>query len=98
MTASTAMDTLAALWRAAGLAPEALQRIELPGAGPVLPSSFAVADAAQASLAAAALAAAELRHRRGHSRQDVRVERTHAVAEACGWFSLDGVTPPTWDK
>jgi hypothetical protein len=95
---STAFGALAALWRDAGLPAAALSRIELAGSGPVVPSSFRIADAAQASLAAAALAAAEIRHARGHGRQDVRVDRTHAVAEACGWFSVDGVVPEAWDK
>ena len=94
----TAFDVLASLWRDADLPDAALSRIELAGTGPVVPSSFRVADAAQASLGAAALAAAEVRHARGHGRQDVRVDRTHAVAEACGWFSVDGVVPEAWDK
>ena len=91
-------EALAALWHASGLPPSALSRIALPASGPVLPSSFAVGSAAQASLGAAALAAAEIRHLRGHGRQDVRVERTHALAECAAWFSLDGVEPAVWDK
>ena len=95
---TSSFDALAALWLAAELPADALRRIELAGDAPVVPSSFAVADAAQASLGAATLAAAEIRHLRGHARQDVRVDRAHAVAEASGWFSVDGVTPPAWDK
>ena len=91
-------SALAGLWSAAGLPAAALSRIELQGAGPVVPSSFAVADAAQASLGAATLAAAELRHVRGHERQDVRIDRVHAIAECAGWVSVDGVTPPVWDR
>lgn len=90
-------DVLAALWRDAGLPAAALAHAELPGSGPVVPSHFAIADAAQASLGAATLAAAEIRHRRGHGRQLARVDRAHVVAQSLGWFSLDGVVPPTWD-
>ncbi len=90
-------DLLAALWRDAGLPAAALAHADLPGTGPVVPSNFAIADAAQASLGAATLAAAEIRHRRGHERQRARVERTHVVAQSLGWFSLDGVVPPSWD-
>ncbi len=93
-----AHDALAALWRAAQLPPEALQAIDLPGAEPVLPSSFAVATAAQASLGAAALAAAELWHRRTGERQRVRVDAVHAALDSCGWFTLDGRAPVVWDK
>jgi len=95
---STAFAPLADLWRDALLDTEALAHVTLPGDGPVVPSSFRVADAAQASLAASALAAAEIGRARGLGRQRVRVDRVHAVAEACGWFSLDGVVPPAWDK
>jgi len=93
-----ALSALSALWRALGLADSALSHIELAGSAPGLPSSFAVADAAQASLGAAALAAAEVRHLRGHGRQQVSVDRMHALAECAAWFSIDGVTPPNWDK
>ena len=95
--ANRSPDVLAALWREAGLPAAALDHVDLPGAGPVVPSHFAVADAAQASLGAATLAAAEIRHRRGHGRQLARVDRAHVVAQSLGWFSLDGVVPPTWD-
>ncbi len=97
-TPARARSALAELWREAQLPEAALARVELDGSAPGIPSSFAVGDAAQASLAASALAAAEIRHLRGHGRQDVRVERTHALAECAGWFSIDGVTPPSWDK
>ena len=93
-----ALSALTALWRGADLPDAALSRIELRGSAPGLPSSFAVGDAAQASLGAAALAAAEIRHMRGQGRQDVRVDRAHALAECAAWFSIDGVAPPSWDK
>ena len=87
MTALAALDALTDLWRLAGLPAESLAHVELPGAEPVLPSSFAVGTAAQASIAAAALAAAELWHLRsgsaGHPtpRQRVRVPMRDAAIE-----------------
>ena len=94
----SAIDTLASLWRLAGLPPDTLQYANLSGADPVLPSSFAVGNAAQTSVAAAALAAVELGHVRGQPRQQVSVDMTHAALECSGWFSLNGVTPNVWDK
>ena len=55
-----ARAALAQLWQAAGQPAEALAHIRLTGAEPVLPSSFAIGTAAQATIAASALAAAEL--------------------------------------
>jgi hypothetical protein len=94
-----ARAALAALWAAADLPPDALDDVALPGDGPVLPSSFPVAIAAQASLAAAALAAAELGrpHAPAGARVRVEVDRRAAAIESTGWFSLDGVVPPQWD-
>ncbi|MDB5369708.1 MAG: acyl-CoA transferase/carnitine dehydratase [Roseomonas sp.] len=70
----------AALWHAAGLPAGALDWLDLGGSDPVLPSSFAVGGAAQASIAAMALAAAELHHQRGGPRQRVSVAMRHAAA------------------
>ena len=50
------LDALTALWSLGGLPPQALAGIALAGRDPVFPSSFAVGTAAQASIAAAALA------------------------------------------
>jgi crotonobetainyl-CoA:carnitine CoA-transferase CaiB-like acyl-CoA transferase len=68
---------LTQLWQAAGQSPEAMSNVRLPGADPVLPSSFAVGTAAQASIAASALAAAELWCLRGgrHAAVEFRSER-----------------------
>jgi crotonobetainyl-CoA:carnitine CoA-transferase CaiB-like acyl-CoA transferase len=90
-------QALAGLWQLAGLPREALACAELTGGDPVYPSSFAVATAAQSTIAAAALAACELGHVRGTPRQTVAVDATHAAAECLGWFSLDGKVPPLWD-
>lgn len=93
----TSLDALRALWAQAGLPDAALAFAELHGTDPVLPSSFAVGTAAQASIAAAALGACEFGHQRGVPRQQVRVDMAHASIECTGWFSLDGVVPDLWD-
>ena len=91
-------EALGQLWRAAGLPPEALPRAVLTGAEPVLPSSFAVGTAAQAAIAAAALAAAELGRLRGGPSQRVTVDMRHAALECCTHFLIDGKTLQPWDK
>ena len=93
-----AQTALAALWHAAGLPAQALACAHLPGCDPVLPASFDVASAAQASLGAAALAAAELGHQRGAARQQVSVDRQHATLECTGHFAINGRRPDLWDK
>src|SRR5438132_3953282 len=92
---------LAELWQAAGQPTEALSHIRLTGAEPVLPSSFAIGTAAQASIAASALAAAELWHLRCGRRQLVTVDMRHAAVEFRSerYFRVDGKAPPEiWDK
>lgn len=93
-----ARQALASLWQLARLPGEALDCAVLSGSDPVWPSSFAVAAAAQATIAAAALAACEVGHVRGVPRQQVTVDATHAAAECLGWFSLDGRVPDPWDR
>ncbi len=88
---------LANLWTAARLPADALSQIDLPGSGPVLPSSFDVATAAQASLGAAALAATTLWHQRSGQSQRVSVDRVHATLECTAHFAIDGVAPDLWD-
>lgn len=92
-----ARRALADLWQLAGLNPLALDHADLTGVEPALPSSFAVGTAAQCALAASALAAAEVRHVRGQTRQTLRVDLHEAAAECEGWFSVAGVVPPLWD-
>ncbi len=91
-------DALTQLWRSADLPLDALQRADLTGAEPVLASSFAVGTAAQASIAAAALAATEVGARRNGVLQRVSVDMHHAALDCCTHFSLDGRVPPLWDK
>lgn len=92
-----AAQALAALWSAAGLPAEALGQGDLPSAGPVLPSSFAVTTAAQASLAAAGLASALLAAQRGAPPLRVRVDATPVAMACLAWFTLDGQVPDLWD-
>ncbi len=86
------------LWQAAGLDEAALQRAALVGTEPVLPSSFAVGTAAQASLAAGALAAAELGRLRNGVTQQLTVDMRHAALECCTHFLIDGQALQLWDK
>jgi hypothetical protein len=100
---STARQALEGLWALADLHPAALAAADLPepaDGGSVMPSSFAVAAAAQASLGAAALAALEVGHRRqpASPRQTVRVDAEAAALECCAHFTVDGRQLPAWDK
>jgi crotonobetainyl-CoA:carnitine CoA-transferase CaiB-like acyl-CoA transferase len=94
----SAAAVLADIWRLAGLSPEVLPRATLTGAEPVLPSSFPVNTAAQASIAAAALAASEVWRERTGQVQTISVDMRDAAAECTGWFSVDGRVPDVWDK
>ena len=81
MSAPVPKNVLAGLWRAAGQDDAALGEIEFTGAEPVLPSSFAVGTAAQATIGAAALAAGELWKLRTGRRQRVSVNMRAAAIE-----------------
>lgn len=89
---------LEALWLGAGLDARALGRVHLAGTNQRLPSSFAVGTAAQASVAASALAATEIGAMRqpGLPAQEVAVAMEHALAETTAFFTLDGVRPSIW--
>jgi hypothetical protein len=86
------------LWAAAGGCDEALQRVQLSGAEPALRSSFAVGTAAQAGIAAAALAATEIGRLRNGVAQQVAVDMRHAALEGCTWMRIDGRVPDLWDR
>lgn len=75
----SARTALRDLWRLAGLPEDALERLSLTGAEPALPSSFAVGTAAQASVAASALAAAHLWRLASGRPQSVSVDLRHAA-------------------
>jgi crotonobetainyl-CoA:carnitine CoA-transferase CaiB-like acyl-CoA transferase len=74
-------DVVQQLWRSLGQPDGALSQLSLSGSDPVLPSSFAVGTAAQASIAAAALSAAQLWYLRSQQQQRVSVDMRHAAAE-----------------
>ena len=95
MSASASTDVLAGLWRAAGLDDAALRDISFTGAEPVLPSSFAVGTAAQATIGAVALAAAELWRLRSGRRQHVSVDMRAAAIEFRSerYLRVDGKMP-----
>lgn len=94
----TARQALSELWRDAQLPDTALERVTLQGAEHGFPSSFAVGVATQAAQAAAALAATEIDRLRspGVEAQCVSVDVQHALAEATGYFTLDGKRPDIW--
>src|SRR6202790_1204986 len=93
-------EILADLWTSAGGDVAALDAVALTGEEPQLPSSFRVAAAAQASIAATGLAAAQIWKLRSGQNQDVAVDMRHAVVECRSerYLRVDGKPPPpTWD-
>jgi CoA-transferase family III len=88
-------DVVAELWRLAGGDAAALDDVQLSGGDPALPSSFRIGTAAQASIAAVGLAAADLHHRAGALRQTVGVEMRHAAVEFRSeqYLTIDGGAP-----
>ena len=72
---------LAALWNQAAGLPPALDAVTLTGTEPALPSSFAIGTAAQATIAASALAAAELWRLRTGRQQQVKMDMRDAAVE-----------------
>jgi crotonobetainyl-CoA:carnitine CoA-transferase CaiB-like acyl-CoA transferase len=88
-------DVLSGLWRAGGFDDSSLGDIVFIGAEPVLPSSFAVGTAAQATIGAAALAAAALHRLRTGRRQSVRVDMRSAAVEFRSerYLHVDGKAP-----
>jgi crotonobetainyl-CoA:carnitine CoA-transferase CaiB-like acyl-CoA transferase len=96
----TPREILADLWTSACGDLAALDTVTLAGEEPQLPSSFRVAAAAQASIAAAGLAAAEVWKLRSGQSQDVAVDMRHAVVECRSerYLRVDGNgSPMAWD-
>ena len=96
----TPREILADLWTSVGGETAALDAVTLTGEEPQLPSSFRVAAAAQASIAAAGLAAAHVWKLRSGQGQDVAVDMRHAVVECRSerYLRVDGKPPPpAWD-
>ena len=93
-------EILSDIWTSAGGDPPALDTVTLTGDEPQLPSSFRVAAAAQASIAATGLAAAQVWKLRSGQSQDVAVDMRHAVVECRSerYLRVDGKPPgPAWD-
>src|SRR6478735_4264045 len=93
-------EILSDIWTAAGGEASALDALTLTGDEPQLPSSFRVAAAAQTSVAATGLAAAEIWKLRSGQSQDVAVDMRHAVVECRSerYLRVDGKPPPpAWD-
>jgi crotonobetainyl-CoA:carnitine CoA-transferase CaiB-like acyl-CoA transferase len=93
-------EILADVWMSGGGDPAALAAVTLSGDEAQLPCSFRVAAAAQTSVAATGLAAAEIWKLRSGQRQDVAVDMRHAVVECRSerYLRVDGKPPPpAWD-
>src|SRR5665213_2701350 len=96
----TPREILAELWTQAGGDVAALDDVTLTGEEPQLPSSFRIGASAQASIAAAGLAAAQIWKMRNGQSQNVAVDMRHAVVECRSerYLRVDGQPPgPTWD-
>src|SRR3954449_12002685 len=93
-------EILADLWTSVGGDPAALAAVTLTGDEAQLPSSFRVAAAAQVSVAATGLAAAEIWKLRSGQTQHIAVDMRHAVVECRSerYLRVDGKPPPpAWD-
>jgi crotonobetainyl-CoA:carnitine CoA-transferase CaiB-like acyl-CoA transferase len=93
-------EILSDIWTSAGGDPAALDAVRLTGEEPQLPSSFRVAAAAQASIAATGLAAAQIWKLRSGQSQDVTVDMAHAIVECRSerYLRVDGKgSPMVWD-
>src|SRR3954453_15460319 len=96
----TPREILTDLWATASGDPGAVETVTLTGEEPQLPSSFRVAAAAQAAIAATGLAAAQIWKLRSGQSQQVAVDMRHAVAECRSerYLRVDGKPPPpAWD-
>jgi crotonobetainyl-CoA:carnitine CoA-transferase CaiB-like acyl-CoA transferase len=96
----TPLEILTDVWTKTGGEPAAIDAVKLTGEEPQLPSSFRIAAAAQVSVAAAGLAAAQIWQLRNGQSQDVTVDMRHAVVECRSerYLRVDGKPPgPTWD-
>src|SRR5690349_18357322 len=90
-------QALAGLWQGSGGDPSLLADVELHGQDAVLPSSFRLGTAAQATIAAAGLAAAALWRMKTGRRQRISVDMRHAAAEFRSerYLRIDGAGPGT---
>src|ERR1700757_2438809 len=96
----TPREILADLWTLAGGDVAALDAVTLTGEEPQLPSSFRVAAAAQASIAAAGLVAAHIWKSRSGQSRPVAVDMRQAVFECRSerYLRVDGKpSDMAWD-
>jgi crotonobetainyl-CoA:carnitine CoA-transferase CaiB-like acyl-CoA transferase len=95
----TARAALAGIWSTGGGDRSALERVTLTGTEPALPSSFHMGAVAQSSIAASALAAAEIWRSRTGQAQSVAVDMRHAAAEFRSerYMRVPGFSERTWD-
>lgn len=93
-----AEDLLKALWALGELPDYLLPAVSLTGNDLVMPSSFAVAAVAKASLAASASAAAAILRQRGGPAQTIGVDALHALVEFRSerYLLLDGQRLPEY--
>src|SRR5947199_5986795 len=99
-TRKSPREILRDVWTSVGGEAAALEAVKLTGEEPQLPSSFRVAAAAQASVAATGLAAAEIWKLRSGQSQTVALDMRHAVVECRSerYLRVDGKPPPpAWD-
>jgi crotonobetainyl-CoA:carnitine CoA-transferase CaiB-like acyl-CoA transferase len=89
-------EALAQLWSLARLPLEMCNAVTLTGEEPALPSSFCIGTAAQASIAASALMAAEIHHLRSGEGQSVAVDMRDAAIlfRSERYLSLNGEPLP----
>jgi len=100
MAMQSPREILSDVWTSVGGDAAALDAVTLTGDEPQLPSSFRVAAAAQVSIAASGLAAAEIWKMRSGEAQSVSVDMRHAVVECRSerYLRVAGKPPPpTWD-
>src|SRR5690348_12847308 len=100
MAMQSPREILNDVWTSAGGDPATLDAVTLIGDEPQLPSSFRVAAAAQVSIAASGLAAAEIWKLRSGEAQNVSVDMRHATVECRSerYLRVAGKPPPpAWD-
>ncbi|NOU05998.1 MAG: CoA transferase [Hyphomicrobiaceae bacterium] len=99
MSSQSPDDVLRAIWIAHHSDSSATDAVTFSGADPVLPSIFPIGALAGATIAAAALAAAEVWRGRGGNSQTITVDLYHAAAEFRSERYIRTPEPPAnpWD-
>ena len=90
-------EALSSLLDAAGLPSQAAKQVTFGGSEPVFPTTFRLATAGAAAIAATGVVANELWHERTGRRQQVSVELRHAAAalRSDRYLKIDGKPPPS---